>query len=230
MLLLLHHEGSILLLLRFHLCLLHRLLVGRARGLPLLTLGALWGLLLLSRLLSRLLGWRQLLRLGVWCGLGLRWSALRLWGLGRRRLRRLFGLRCATLGRATMLGLGGSCLRFVHTWGLRRSALRSVLPRLTVIRLDLLGLRLLLRLLEREELLLRHALRLAMRHALLKVHLHSHRSHVRVSLHGRHMSWTHTLSTIGHCYRKTSSMLLLLLVMLLLHQHPLSKELLLLLL
>ena len=228
MLLLLHHKGSILLLLRFHLGLLHCLLVGRAGGLSLLTLGALWVLLLLSRLLSRLLGRRQLLGLGVWCSLGLRWSALRLWGLGRWRLRRLFGLRCATLWRA-MLGLGGSCLRFVHTRGLRRSALRGVLPRLTVICLDLRGLRL-LRLLEREELLLRHVLRLTMRHALLKVHLHSHRSHVRVSLHGRHMRCAHTLSTIGHCYGKTTSMLLLLLVMLLLHQHPLSKELLLLML
>lgn len=67
-----------------------------------------------------------------------------------------------------MLGLRSRNLSFMHVRGLRRGALRSVLPRLPIVRLLL---SLLMRLLKSKELLLLlHVLWLTMGHLVLKVH------------------------------------------------------------
>lgn len=97
-----------------------------------------------------------------------------------------------------MLGLWCASLAFMHTRRLRRGTLGSMLARLPVICLCSLLLcmllRLLLRLLNSEHLLLRKAL-LAMRNLLLKVH-HIHLAHSRIPLHGSHLSSIQSLCAI----------------------------------
>lgn len=149
-------------------------------------------------LLIWLLGLRQLLWRGVRSGLALGQS-LRWWWLARGSLSRLGGLRCTAPWRWAMLRLGSAALRFVHVRRLRRCPLRCMLARLSVIcLLRLLSLmRLLLRLLNGEELLLLEGLRLAMGHLLLHVHSHVNGAHSGVCLHRSHLSGTNVLGTIG---------------------------------
>ena len=86
-----------------------------------------------------------------------------------------------------MLRLGGHTLRFMHVWGLCRSALWSVLSRLAIICLSLLRLMRLLCLLHSKELLLLKVW-LAVGYLLLKMHLHVDRSQPWICLHRSELS------------------------------------------
>lgn len=146
-------------------------------------------------LLTRLLGLLQLLgrRVRGLLRLGRRGLLLRgLRGRHRRRIRlrgtaslvrrRGLGLRRHTLGVMEILRLGGGALLggVVPRLAGGGSLLRLLCLMGVCLRLSLL--RLLLLLMQGEEMLLLDALRLSMWH-LLKLHLHVHRSHPLVRLH-----------------------------------------------
>lgn len=93
-----------------------------------------------------------------------------------------------------MLRLRRAGLVFMHTRGLRRRTLGSMLTRLTIIRLGSL-LCVLLRLLDRKELLLRDTLLTMGNLLLLEVH-HVDLTHSRIRLHGSHLSRIQPLCAI----------------------------------